>query len=356
MTMSTDLEYLLDFALAHKASDLYLSSAQSPHPYLRIDGEIVQVEDRIVMQVFQNPESIFKELTKYHPGFMDKSALSCDFSIQSKNARFRVNCFHEIDGPVAVLRPIPEAPFTLEQLGAPSSLVNIIQAPRGFVLMCGVTGSGKSSTQAALIEHLNCNTQKHIILLEDPIEQKFQSKKCLIHQREVGTHCESFNDGLRDALRESPDVIVLGELRDLETIRLALSAAETGHLVLATLHAMSASKAIDRLIEGFPESEKAIVRAMLSTSLHAVICQSLFKRPDQPGRVAAHEIMIATPAIRNLIREGKIEQIEGQLQTGKNHGMTTFSQTLERMVRDKKVRNEDAQQFLGNAQAKFTHA
>lgn len=356
MSTITHLEQLLEYALINRASDLYLSWAQSPYPYLRIDGEVIKVIEPAATEAFRDPDSIFKALTKHLPCFLDRAVLSCDFSIQSKNARFRVNCFHQIDGPVAVLRPIPESPYTLDELGAPAALVDIVQAPRGFVLMCGVTGSGKSTTQAAMIEYLNCNTRKHIILLEEPIEQKFHSKNCLIHQREVGTHCDSFNDGLRGALRESPDVIVIGELRDLETIRLALSAAETGHLVLATLHAMSAAKAIDRLVEGFPETEKSIVRAMLSTSLHAVISQRLFKRLDTKGRIAAHEIMLATPAIRNLIREGKIEQIESQIQTGKKYGMTTFTQSIERLVSEKKIRPEVRHEITAASFHHFTHA
>ena len=260
--------------------------------------------------------------------------LEIDFSFAIPGlARFRVNAYNQDRGAAAVLRTIPSTILSLEQLNAPKIFADLALKPRGLVLVTGPTGSGKSTTLAAMVNHVNENEYAHILTIEDPIEFVHESRKCLINQREVGVHTHSFNAALRSALREDPDVVLVGELRDLETIRLALSAAETGHLVFGTLHTSSAAKTIDRIIDVFPGDEKEMVRAMLSESLQAVISQTLLKTKDGNGRVAAHEIMLGTPAIRNLIREAKIAQMYSAIQTGANVGMQTLDSCLTDLVR-----------------------
>jgi twitching motility protein PilT len=260
--------------------------------------------------------------------------LECDFSFAVPNlARFRVNAFNTHRGAASVMRTIPSKVLTLEQIKAPKIFAEIAQQPRGVVLVTGPTGSGKSTTLAAMIDDINENQYGHILTLEDPIEFVHESKKCLINQREIGKDSHSFANALRAALREDPDIILVGEMRDLETIRLALTAAETGHLVFGTLHTSSAAKTIDRIIDVFPAEEKEMVRAMLSESLRAVISQALLKTKDGTGRVAAHEIMIGTPAIRNLIREGKVAQMYSTIQTGQSVGMQTLDQNLADLVK-----------------------
>jgi len=258
--------------------------------------------------------------------------LEVDFSYAVPGlARFRVNCFHNDRGVGGAFRTIPMAVWTLEDIGAPPSFKEIINVPRGLVLVTGPTGSGKSTTLAAMIDHINNSVAGHILTIEDPIEFVHNSRKCLINQREVHRDTHGFNQALRSALREDPDIILVGEMRDIETIRLALTAAETGHLVFATLHTSSAAKTIDRIIDVFPAGEKSMVRSMLSESLRAVIAQTLMKRIGG-GRIAAHEIMLATPAIRNLIREDKVAQMYSAIQTGQNVGMHTLDQYLEGLV------------------------
>ena len=274
--------------------------------------------------------------------------LECDFSFEIPNlARFRVNAFNHNRGAGAVFRTIPSEILSLEKLGAPKIFKEISDYPRGVVLVTGPTGSGKSTTLAAMVDHKNDTEYGHILTVEDPIEFVHQSKKCLINQREVHRDTLGFNEALRSALREDPDVILVGEMRDLETIRLALSAAETGHLVFGTLHTSSAAKTIDRIVDVFPADEKEMVRAMLSESLKAVISQNLLKKQGG-GRVAAHEIMIGTPAIRNLIRENKIAQMYSAIQTGQSFGMQTLDQDLQRLVKANVVTRQEAASKAAN--------
>ena len=251
-------------------------------------------------------------------------------------------------GPAAVFRTIPSTVLTLEQLNAPKVFEKISDTPRGLVLVTGPTGSGKSTTLAAMINYINENHPAHILTIEDPIEFVHQSKKALVNQRELHEHTHSFANALRSALREDPDVILVGEMRDPETIGLALTAAETGHLVFGTLHTTGAAKTVDRIVDVFPAGEKEMVRSMLSESLRAVISQTLLKTKDGSGRVAAHEIMLSTPAVRNLIRENKIAQIGSVMQTGQQHGMQTLDQCLQNLVRRNQISIDMARSKASN--------
>jgi len=281
-----------------------------------------------------------------------EETLECDFSFEIPNlARFRVNAFNQNRGAGAVFRTIPSKVLTLEELNAPRIFGEIANQPRGLVLVTGPTGSGKSTTLAAMVNHVNENEYGHILTVEDPIEFVHESKKCLINQREVGPHTLSFANALRSALREDPDIILVGEMRDLETIRLAMTAAETGHLVFGTLHTSSAAKTVDRIIDVFPAAEKEMIRAMLSESLRAVISQTLCKTKDGTSRVAAHEIMIGTPAIRNLIREAKVAQMYSAIQTGQAIGMQTLDQNLQDLVKRNLVAVPEARSKAANKDA-----
>jgi twitching motility protein PilT len=339
-----DIGELLAFGNKNGSSDLHLSAGVPP--MIRVDGDMRKINVPVL------------EHTEVHDMVYDimndkqrkdyEEFLECDFSFEIPGlARFRVNAFNQNRGAGAVFRTIPSEILSLEQLGAPKIFEELADVPRGVVLVTGPTGSGKSTTLAAMVNHKNENEYGHILTVEDPIEFVHVTKKCLINQREVHRDTLGFNEALRSALREDPDVILVGEMRDLETIRLALSAAETGHLVFGTLHTSSAAKTIDRIVDVFPAAEKDMIRAMLSESLKAVISQTLLKKSGG-GRVAAHEIMIGTPAIRNLIRENKIAQMYSAIQTGQQFGMKTLDQDLNELVKKKVVTREEAMSKAAN--------
>ncbi len=323
-----DITELLAFSAKNGASDLHLSAGLPP--MIRVDGEVRRINlpamehkdvHRLVYDIMND-----KQRRDYEEFW------ETDFSFEIPGvARFRVNAFNQNRGAGAVFRTIPSKILSMDDLGMGKVFKDISDFPRGIVLVTGPTGSGKSTTLAAMIDYINSTRFDHILTVEDPIEFVHQSKKCLINQREVHRDTRGFNEALRSALREDPDIILVGEMRDLETIRLALTAAETGHLVFGTLHTTSAAKTIDRVVDVFPAEEKEMVRSMLSESLQAVISQSLLKK-NGGGRVAVHEIMLGTPAIRNLIRENKVAQMYSAIQTGAGIGMQTLDQGLKNLV------------------------
>ncbi|MGQ4275455.1 type IV pilus twitching motility protein PilT [Pseudidiomarina sp. E22-M8] len=342
-----DITELLGFAVKNNASDLHLS-ADSP-PMIRVDGDVRKINIPVLTHK-QVQELVYdimndRQRKEYEQNF------ECDFSFEIPDlARFRVNVFVQNRGCAAVLRTIPSDVLTLEQLGCPEIFKTIADQPRGLVLVTGPTGSGKSTTLAAMVDFINEAKHHHILTIEDPIEFVHKNKQSLINQREVHRDTHSFSAALRSALREDPDVVLVGEMRDLETIRLAMTAAETGHLVFGTLHTTSAPKTIDRIIDVFPGDEKPMVRSMLSESLRAVISQTLLKRVGG-GRVAAHEIMIATSAIKNLIREDKVAQMYSSIQTGASHGMQTLDQGLLNLLNQGLVARIDARAKAANKEA-----
>lgn len=324
-----DITELLAFSVKNGASDLHLSAGLPP--MIRVDGEV----KRINLPAMEHKEvhGLIYDIMNDKQRRDYEELLETDFSFEVPGvARFRVNAFNQNRGAGAVFRTIPSKVLTMEQLGLGQVFKEICEFPRGIVLVTGPTGSGKSTTLAAMMDYINDNRYDHILTVEDPIEFVHQSKKCLVNQREVHRDTHGFSEALRSALREDPDIILVGEMRDLETIRLALTAAETGHLVFGTLHTTSAAKTVDRIIDVFPAEEKDMVRAMLSESLQAVISQALLKR-NGGGRVAAHEIMIGTPAIRNLIRENKVAQMYSAIQTGAAQGMITLDQSLKDLIK-----------------------
>ncbi len=342
-----DITELLTFSVQNKASDLHLSAGMPP--MIRVDGEMRRINvpplDHKAVQALIYDIMNDKQRKDY------EEYLETDFSFEIPGlARFRVNAFNQHRGAGAVFRTIPSKILSMEDLALPSIFKDISDYPRGIVLVTGPTGSGKSTTLASMINYINVNKHKHILTIEDPIEFLHESQKCLINQREVHAHTHGFSEALRSALREDPDVVLVGEMRDLETIRLALTAAETGHLVFGTLHTNSAAKTIDRVVDVFPGQEKDMVRSMLSESLRAVISQTLLKKKGG-GRVAAHEIMICTPAIRNLIRENKVAQMYSSIQTGQGQGMQTMDQCLKELVDKGVVTSLDAREKAANKAA-----
>lgn len=335
-----EISELLAFGVKNGASDLHISAGMPP--LIRVDGDIRRINvpplDHEQVHAFVYDLMNDKQRKEYEENMEN------DFSFEIPNlARFRVNAFNQNRGAAAVFRTIPSTILSLEQLHAPDIFKVFVQNPRGLVLVTGPTGSGKSTTLAAMIDYKNRTEYGHILTLEDPIEFVHTSQKCLINQREVHRDTKSFEAALRSALREDPDVIMVGEMRDLETIRLALSAAETGHLVFGTLHTSSAAKTIDRIVDVFPAAEKEMIRTMLSESLRAVISQNLLKKKGG-GRVAAHEIMVGTPAIRNLIRENKIAQMYSSIQTGRKVGMQTLEQCLQELANKGLITKETARE------------
>ncbi len=323
-----DIAELLAFSVKNNASDLHISAGLPP--MIRVDGDIRRIN--VPALDHKTVHGLIYDIMNDKQRKDYEEFLETDFSFEIPNlARFRVNAFNHNRGAGGVFRTIPSTILTLEELGCPKIFKDIADQPRGIVLVTGPTGSGKSTTLAAMMDHVNNERFEHILTIEDPIEFVHESKKCLVNQREVHRDTHGFNEALRSALREDPDIILVGEMRDLETIRLALTAAETGHLVFGTLHTSSAAKTIDRIIDVFPAAEKTMVRSMLSESLRAVISQTLLKKTGG-GRIAAHEIMIGTPAIRNLIREDKVAQMYSAIQTGQAVGMQTLDQNLQDLV------------------------
>lgn len=323
-----NIQELLHTTIANNASDLHLSKGNPP--IIRVDGELQRLDRPVVDNTAM--QHVFDTIMTPQQKQLFRDQLEVDFAYAlDENARFRVNAYHQARGCGAAFRTIPNKIPTLEDLGLPQIFKDVCEHRNGLILVTGPTGSGKSTTLAAMIDYLNATKSSHILTIEDPIEFTHESKNCLINQREVSRDTMSFHAALRSALREDPDIILVGELRDLETIRLALTAAETGHLVLATLHTNSAAKTVDRIIDVFPGDQQAMIRSMLSESLRAIFAQTLLKRQDS-GRVAAQEILVSTPAVRNLIRDNKVPQLYSTIQTNQSIGMRTIEQHVQELI------------------------
>ncbi|RMF63777.1 MAG: type IV pilus twitching motility protein PilT [Calditrichaeota bacterium] len=338
-----DLDRLLAFAVQKEASDIHLS-AGSP-PVLRIHGTLRRLENTPLTS--GGLRAVFREiLTESQLQTLEKN-LELDFAYAiPKVARFRTNLYFQLRGEAAAFRTIPDRVRSLEELRVPKGLYGLCRQKKGIVLVTGPTGSGKSTTLAAMIDLINQERREHILTIEDPIEYVHQNKNCLINQRELGPHTHSFANALRSALREDPDVILVGEMRDLETISLALTAAETGHLVFATLHTLSAAETVNRIVDVFPSEQQGQIRAMFANAVQGIIAQRLLPTRDGRGRVAVHEVLIATSAVRNLIREEKSHQLHSAIQTGASYGMQTMDQALKRYLDEGIISREEA---LANA-------
>ncbi|MGY0646202.1 MAG: type IV pilus twitching motility protein PilT [Paraglaciecola chathamensis] len=339
-----DITELLAFSAKQNASDLHISAGLPP--MIRIDGDIRRIN--LPVMDHKQVHGLIYDIMNDKQRKDYEEYLETDFSFEVPGvARFRVNAFNHNRGAGAVFRTIPSKVLSMEDLGMGQVFRDISATPRGLILVTGPTGSGKSTTLAAMIDHINEQRYDHILTIEDPIEFVHESKKCLVNQREVHRDTHGFSEALRSALREDPDIILVGEMRDLETIRLALTAAETGHLVMGTLHTTSAAKTIDRIVDVFPADEKPMVRSMLAGSLEAVISQTLLKK-NGGGRVAAHEIMRGTSAIRNLIREDKVAQMYSAIQTGAAVGMQTLDQSLSVLIDKGLISREEAKKKAAN--------
>lgn len=338
------IDKLFEIMVKQGASDLHLSAGAPP--ILRLHGEMSKLQHPELSN--ENVQGLVFEILndKQKRQFVENWELDCSYQLPGVG-RFRVNVFMQRRGLGAVFRVIPEEIQSMEQLNLPQALSNLISVPRGLILVTGPTGSGKSTTLAAMIHTINLTKKEHIITIEDPIEFVHENQQSLINQREVSSHTKSFANALKAALREDPDIVLVGEMRDLETIKLAMTAAETGHLVFGTLHTNNAAKTVDRIIDVFPEAQQSQIRTMLAESLRGVVAQTLFKRADKPGRVAALEILKNTPAVGNLIREGKTFQIPSVMQTSSEHGMLTFETSVTQLVKEGKVSKDDADTFLG---------
>lgn len=338
------IDDLFRLMVEQKASDLHITSGAPP--FLRLHGNMSPLNYRqLTNQDVQG--LIFEILTeKQKKSFIEKWELDFAYVVEGLG-RFRCNVFMQRKGLGAVFRTIPEKIKTAQELNLPPAIIDLVDCDRGLILVTGPTGSGKSTTLAAMIQHINANREAHILTVEDPIEFVHPNLKSLVNQREVGSHTKTFANALKAALREDPDIILVGELRDLETISLALTAAETGHLVFGTLHTSSAAKTVDRIIDVFPQGQQGQIRTMLAESIRGVVAQSLFTRADGQGRVAAFEIMKGTKAIANLIREGKIHQIPSIIQTSAAHGMVLYEKYIDDLVKKGLVSVADAKTFLG---------
>lgn len=341
-----DITQLLQFAVSQDASDLHISAGEPP--MLRVHGSMKKIKAPVLS--LEDTQAMIYDVMSDSQRKIFEEFSDLDFAMQLGDlARFRVNVFRQNRGMGAVFRKIPTKIFSVEDLGLPSVCVELSKKQKGLVLVTGPTGSGKSTTLAAMIDYINSNEEGHILTIEDPIEFVHSSKKCLVNQREVGPQTKSFSNALRAALREDPDIILVGEMRDLETIQLALTAAETGHLVFGTLHTSSAPKTVDRIIDVFPPNQQAQVRAMFAESIQGIIAQTLCKKVGG-GRCAALEILTGTNAVRNLIREGKIHQIPSAMQTSQGVGMQTLEMHLRDLVGRNMITKETAIEKTGNAE------